>query len=121
MNVNNVIYNNFEFITLELSVYPRELFLKFKVVHNVISDDFHFDQNTVCCHWKCLSDLKYLKLANFFHFFFFPQTDFADFENVCLCILSCECDDVNFDSLIFFYFSTFFWLILPAYVVAQIN
>ena len=34
------------------TVYPRELIMKFKVIDNVVSDNFYFDQNTVWCHWK---------------------------------------------------------------------
>ena len=34
------------------TVYPRELIITFKVVYNVVSDNFHFDQNTIQCYWK---------------------------------------------------------------------
>ena len=34
------------------TVNPRELIMKFKVVHNVISDIIHFDQNTVRSNLK---------------------------------------------------------------------
>ena len=32
--------------------YSRELTIKFKIVHKIISDIFYFDQNSVQCHWK---------------------------------------------------------------------
>ena len=32
------------------TVYPRELIMKFKIVYNVVFDNFYFDQNTVRCH-----------------------------------------------------------------------
>ena len=34
------------------TVYFKELVMKFKVVYNVVSGNFYFDQNNVRCHWK---------------------------------------------------------------------
>ena len=52
------------------TVYPSELLMKLKV-HNVVSDNFYFDQNIVrVLYVITVSDLKNLKLANFFHYFY---------------------------------------------------
>ena len=48
------------------TLYPRELMMKFKVVYNVVSDNFYFDQNTVRCLWKItVSDLKNPQICEF--------------------------------------------------------
>ena len=93
------------------TVYLRELIMKLKVVHNVIFDNFHFDQNTVPKHIgnNCIRFEESESSQHFSLLFLKPTSQLFSHErilDVILCI----------SSLFLFYIRAFiFLLMLPVY------